>query len=195
MLMTSAHSARRRVAAIGLIGGVLTLGGLPVTTADAAPSKGCKPAKGKPAYPPGKCKRKSISDGHADRGEHLKAYSGEGEFDKGKKVKVELHSTTYSVGTVTVDSSGGATVTFTVPKSMATGAHNVVFTGPFFGRTRSVSVPFSVNKPVGAAHAAGGGLATTGFEIGAASLLGVGLVGAGTAAVLSSRKRKTALPA
>ncbi|MGB8652676.1 MAG: hypothetical protein WCD35_18665, partial [Mycobacteriales bacterium] len=148
------------------------------------PGPGCKPQQGKPAYPPGQCKKGSVSDSTARPGESLTAQSGEGEFDNGSHVAVELHSQTVALGTVTTNSAGNAVVSFKVPTSLAAGTHEVVFTGPFFGASRSVSVPFTV---VGK-----DGLPFTGFEVTAASLLGVGLVGAGTASVLVGRRRKGA---
>ena len=176
------RTATRLFAAIA-IAGLTTLASAPALAAP--PPPGCKPEHGKPAYPPGQCKKAAITDSTATPGQSLTAYSGEGQFDPGSSANAELRSTPKSLGTVTVDSAGAASVTFTVPTDLSTGAHSVVFTGPFFGVNRSVAVNFQV---VGA----GAGLPLTGFEMGAAALLGVGLLGAGTIAVVSGRRRRLA---
>ena len=54
----------------------------------APPPPGCKPVKGKPAYPPGQCKPKSISDSSATNGQSITVYSGEGAFDPGAVLTV-----------------------------------------------------------------------------------------------------------
>jgi hypothetical protein len=174
------------------ITGVATLSLAPAALA-APPGPGCKPVKGKPAYPPGQCKKKAISDSSPSRGEDVTAYSGEGEFTDGQPVEVELHSKVYALGTVTADGAGAATVTFKIPSGISNGNHAVVFTGDFLGTRRSVSVGLAITG--GSTASNGGGLPFTGFELGAASLLGAGLLGAGTVAVISGRKRKTGLTA
>lgn len=181
----------------------------------APPSPGCKPVAGKPAYPPGQCKKAAVT-GDTSPGGRAVGYSGEGQFDKGSTTSTELHSTVVAMGNLRVDLSGAATLRFTVPASFAPGAHSVVFKGTFFGQPRTVTVPFIVPVSGGTTSAvsggttsagaggsasggsgvsggttsAGSGLPLTGFELGAASLLGVGLLGAGTVAVLSGRKKK-----
>ncbi|MCU1596178.1 MAG: hypothetical protein JWO12_3570 [Frankiales bacterium] len=169
------------------VAGLATLTLAPSAVA-APPGTGCKPVQGKPAYPPGQCKKPAISDSSPSRGEKVTVYSGEGEFTKDSSVTVELHSTVYSLGTVTADSTGGATVSFTIPSSISTGRHAVVFSGDALGLPNTVSVGLTVSG-----SSAGGGLPFTGFELGAASLLGAGLLGAGTLAVVSGRKRKDGL--
>ena len=171
------------------VAGVTTLAvATPVLAAP--PGPGCAPQQGKPAYPPGQCKKGAVSDSTATPGQPLTASSGEGQFDNDSAVSVELHSKTVALGTVTTNSAGEAVVTFKVPASLGAGQHEVAFTGPFFGVNRTVSVPFTV---VGSATA-GSGLPFTGFGVTAASLLGVALIGAGTASVLVGR-RKVASPA
>lgn len=178
-----ARSINRALAAVA-VAGVSTLAvATPVLAAP--PGPGCAPQAGKPAYPPGQCKKAAVSDSTATPGQPLTASSGEGQFDNNSSVSVELHSTTVALGTVTTNSAGEAVVTFTVPKSLGAGRHEVAFTGQFFGVTRTVAVPFTV---VGGATAAGT-LPFSGFGLTAASLVGVGLIGAGTASVLVGRRR------
>jgi hypothetical protein len=172
------------------VAGLATLAVAPAAVA-APPGPGCKPVKGKPAYPPGQCKKASTSDSTPTRGETVTFYSGEGQFTPGSTVHVRLGNT--DLGTVTADSSGAATFTFKIPSNLRAGKHAIVFTGDALGSANSVSVPFTVTGSGTAV--AGSGLPFTGFELGAASLLGAGLLGAGTVAVVSGRKRKTDLSA
>ncbi|MFN2537280.1 MAG: hypothetical protein ABR549_03890 [Mycobacteriales bacterium] len=182
-----ARTTSRALAGLA-VAGLAVLSAAPAIAAP--PGPGCAPERGRPAYPPGQCKKPAVSDSTVTPGEPLTASSGEGQFDKGKKVKATGHSTPFSIATTSANSAGEAVVTFTVPSNLPAGQHSVVFTGPFFGTTRSVSVPFTV---VGSTSASD--LPFTGFQIGAASLLGVGLVGAGTISVLAGRRRKALVPA
>lgn len=175
------RTATRLFAAIALAG-LTTLVSAPALAAP--PSPGCNPAPGQPAYPPGQCADPAVSDSTATPGQTITVYSGEAQFDAGSTVTAELDGA-QALGTVTADEGGGATITFKVPDGTSVGRHSVVFTGGFFGVNRSVSVSFQV---VGAA--AGGGLPLTGFEVGAAALLGIGLLGGGTIAVVSGRRRR-----
>lgn len=171
------------------VAGLATLAVAPAAVA-APPGPGCKPVKGKPAYPPGQCKKAATSDSTPGVGEDITVDSGEGEFTDGTDVNVTFESKTIALGTVKANSAGLATITFKVP-SVAAGTHHVVFRGDFLGTPNTVSVTLQVHG----AAAAGAGLPFTGFELGAASLLGAGLLGAGTVAVVSGRKRKTGLSA
>src|SRR5687767_1348724 len=106
------RTATRLLAAVA-VAGLTTLVSAPALAAP--PSPGCKPEMGKPAYPPGLCKKAAVSDSTATRGQSMTVYSGEGHFDPNSSVDVELRSTPQSLGTVTAGEDGGATVTFKVP--------------------------------------------------------------------------------
>lgn len=177
----------RVLAAVSVAG--LTSLAVAIPASAAPPPSGCKPVAGKPAYPPGQCKKPGVSDSTAQPGQSLTATSGEGQFDPGSTVTVIVtgpDGQKLNLGSVTVNSAGEAVVTFKVPTSWGSGSATISFTGPFGGVTRSVNVPFKVTGAGGG----GSSLPFTGFGITAASLLGVGLVGAGTASVLVGRKRK-----
>ena len=94
---------------------------------------------------------------------------------------------------LTADDSGTVSGTVTIP-SDASGSCTITLTGPSSsGGVQVVSLPVTVSSA--AAGAADPGLPFTGFELGAASVLGAGLLGAGTIAVLAGRKRKDGLAA
>jgi hypothetical protein len=54
-------------------------------------------------------------------------------FSVGEKVTAVLHSTPVTVGTATANSHGSVELSFTVPKSLATGGHTVTLTGASSG--------------------------------------------------------------
>lgn len=103
------------------------------------------------------------------------------------KVTGLLESTPQNLGTFTADGSGHLTATFKIPASTPAGLHHVVMTGKdASGKTLVYSIPITIT------NAAGSGIPFTGAEVGIASLLGAALVGAGTLAVVTSRRRKAA---
>ena len=110
-------------------------------------------------------------------------------FKAGSAVTFVLHSAAANLGTFTANASGSVTASLTVPSGFAAGAHTLTASGVApDGSARILSAPLTVK-------ASGSSLPFTGFELGAASLLGAGLLGAGTLAVMSGRKRKTGLAA
>jgi hypothetical protein len=187
-----ARTALRRAAAC--VGVVLGLALGPQALAD--PDPGCKPQHGKPAYPPGQCKKGGTSPSTAAHGQRVTAASGQGQFTPGTAVAVELHSHVVRLPVTTADSLGEATVAFIVPASLLPGRHQVVFTGDFFGTRRSVAVPFDVTDSVTALPRtdgptfAGIALPRTGASIATAAGLGIGLVGLGSATAASARRRR-----
>ena len=64
-------------------------------------------------------------------------------FAPGEEVGVTLLSTPRSLGTVTADDAGAASITFEVLASDGAGEHHVVFSGP----SGSVSIPFTLVLP------------------------------------------------
>lgn len=133
-------------------------------------------------------------------------------FAAGETVTGVLHSAPVDLGSVKADASGTATLRFTVPSALATGAHDVVLTGATSGL--SASVTFEVTRqavapqavtaptsstttpsaaPVTPAVGSGPQLAASGLDRDAAlrqTLAGVGLVLAGAAAVYAGRRRR-----
>jgi hypothetical protein len=113
-------------------------------------------------------------------------------FAPGSKVDVRFNG--QSVGTYTADATGAVRFAFKVP-NVAAGSYQVLVRGvDATGAAHLVSLPLTVTGAAAVAGS-GSGLPFTGFELGAASLLGAGLLGAGTVAVVSGRKRKTGLTA
>ena len=68
-------------------------------------------------------------------------------FAPGEEVGVTLFSTPRSLGTVTANDAGVASITFEVLASDGAGEHHVVFSGP----SGSVSIPFTLVLPEGVA--------------------------------------------
>ena len=68
-------------------------------------------------------------------------------FAPGEEVGVTLLSTPRSLGTVTADDAGVASITFEVLASDGAGEHHVEFTGP----SGTVTVPFTLVLPAAAA--------------------------------------------
>ncbi len=68
-------------------------------------------------------------------------------FGAGEEVEVTLFSTPRSLGTVTADDAGAVSISFEVLASDGAGEHHVVFSGP----SGSVSIPFTLVLPEGAA--------------------------------------------
>lgn len=108
-----------------------------------------------------------------------------GGFVAGSKVRVFVGGVL--VGTFTADANGNVFATFRLPAGVRRGNVPITATGGGVTVTRTINV--LGNGSVG--QGAGGGLPFTGAEIGVASLLGFGLVGAGGVAVIAGRRRKS----
>lgn len=94
-------------------------------------------------------------------------------------------STFVQTGTFHVPASGHLVVAVHVPASTPAGSHHIVLNG-----ISKAGTPLAVLFPIRVLAAGGSGLPLTGAEVGAASLLAAGLLGAGTVAVVVSRRRK-----
>ena len=71
-------------------------------------------------------------------------------FDPGSTVTITAFSTAVNVGSVTVDSSGVASGTLTVPLGLNPGVHRVTFEGTNNGSPRSIDVLIQINgRPTG----------------------------------------------
>ncbi len=78
----------------------------------------------------------------ADIGPGAATFGASG-FTAGEEVAVTLHSTPRSLGTVTANANGVASITFEVLASDGAGEHRVEFSGP----SGTVSVPFTLVLP------------------------------------------------
>jgi hypothetical protein len=124
-------------------------------------------------------------------------------FGASEKVSAVLHSAPIALNTVTANAAGTAVVTFTVPTTLATGAHSVVLTGVTTGLTSTVSftvtaapVTPGTSTPTVPAPAGSGaqGLANSGLDGQQAlveALIGLGCVIVGAGAVYFGRRRRT----
>ena len=161
----------------------LALGGLTsltmISPAHAAP---CPPA----TYPPGvPCIPFTITVTVVVDGQTFTITVGG--YKAGSAVEFVIHSSPKSLGTFTADAAGNVTATLQLPTDVPAGQHVLTASGVGpDGKPRILSSPLAVK-----AKSAGSGIPFTGFELGAASLLGAGLLGAGTIALVSGRKRQS----
>lgn len=122
-----------------------------------------------------------------------------GGFASGEKVNVVVSSDPVTVGQPTANSSGGVSLTFTLPSSVTAGSHTVTLTGVTSGAT--VSSPFTVTAAPAASTsttsttAVRATIVRTGADdaTGQAMLAG-GLLVIGGAMVLSTRRRRIVYP-
>ncbi|MDT7537975.1 MAG: hypothetical protein QOI82_1560 [Actinomycetota bacterium] len=135
---------RATTAALMLSGVLLASSAAPAVAAPAPHP--CKASQGKPPYPPGQCKKGSVSNPNAHPGEQQVAFSGDGEFDPGSTVRGENHSKVQQLGTTTADQMGGATFTFTIPQDADNGSHEVLFFGTLDGQAHQASVMYTVSR-------------------------------------------------
>lgn len=158
-------------------------------------------------YPPGSCEEPvqvtAVSDSTPARGQQMRATSGTGSFDPGTQVEYGVRSTYIRLGTTTVDATGAADATFTLPTSLADGQHHVVFTGVKNGVPTTVRLPVTVSGGATGASTsrtvvdsrAGllGALPRTGSQdlvpVGAAGITLI-VVGAGVAVVARRRRQE-----
>jgi LPXTG-motif cell wall-anchored protein len=114
-------------------------------------------------------------------------------FDGDNAVNGYIHSVRVFVGHASTNASGAATLTFTVPTSLATGTHTFQMVGAQTGDSRSVT--FTVLPAVSAAGgsgSSGSGLPFTGGNgIWAMTATGVGLVLIGGFALIGVRRRRS----
>ena len=114
-------------------------------------------------------------------------------FAAGEKVSAVVHSNPVSVGSATASGAGTATISFTVPASLATGTHTIVLTGATSGLSSSVT--FSVSAAPSTPGASPGGpiLAATGLssrQLITEALIGLGLIVAGAGALYAGKRRR-----
>lgn len=101
-------------------------------------------------------------------------------------VTVTINGQTVTLGTFVADANGDVSANVALPNSVKAGSYTITASGvDASGAARVLTSAITV------AASTGGGLPFTGQEIGIASLLGAGLVGAGSVAVVAGRRRKS----
>lgn len=107
-------------------------------------------------------------------------------------VEIDLLSQHVHLGTVQANGNGELDTTVTIPSDLAPGDHTLRLSGTNAqGQEQVVEVALTVQEP----GEQRGGLAATGMDSGLGVLLGVGLLGAGAAAVYGARRRQANLGA
>jgi LPXTG-motif cell wall-anchored protein len=139
------------------------------------------------AYPPGggdlALSSSSVGQGGSDTGQ------GSG-FTANELVNAYVFSAHIFVGTTTANAAGVATLTFKVPKSLATGAHHVEFVGQTSGQIDIAPLTVTAAKTV--PSSSGSTLPFTGgSDIWQLTAIGAGLVLLGGGAVVGVRRRRT----
>ena len=101
-------------------------------------------------------------------------------------------------GTFTTDANGTFSGSVPIPDDAEAGSCTITVSGTGMngaGRVVTSEITITGASTGGSSTGSGGDLPFTGFELGAASVLGAGLLGAGTIAVIAGRKRKDGLNA
>lgn len=204
-----------RVAAIGAalaLAGVALLG--TSGPASAAPSpKPSQSACPNPGgnYPPGqcggpaKCDKARVSMGDSTPAPGQKTHVHGECFQPNSDVEVYNDSSRRSLGTFRTNADGVFDGDIIIPRDLSAGLHNLVVEGTATGgAATSASAPYVVNVDTvidlpntgGAGPGAGGngngglGLPRTGAEIALTTLIGIGCIGLGAAAIASGRRRR-----
>ena len=140
------------------------------------------------AYPPGNNSNASLSDTSTSGGETVTG-SDSGN-DAGEQVNGYVHSARVFVGSTTANASGVATLTFTIPKSLASGTHTFQLVGQSSGHVGSVT--FTVTKSGSSSPASNGsGLPFTGGnDIWQMTAAGAGLILVGGGVLMVVRRRR-----
>lgn len=108
------------------------------------------------------------------------------------EVDVILLSQPRHVDTIAVNADGELTDAVTIPSDVAPGRHTLRLSGlNAQGEEQNVDIALNIQ----AAGAQQDGLATTGMSSGTGVMVGIGLLGAGAAAVYAARRRQANLTA
>ena len=192
-----AHTVTRGLSALAL-GGFMTLSlAGPAWAADPTPVSGQCPAGYTVSQDGTTCSPGTQSGSTVDPGGTITIVAPG--FGPNSPVTITVCGKPYTTGgPFSAGSDGTFSGTVTVPSDTSAGSCTIVVsgTGPN-GAARAVSFPITVTSSGtgGGSGNGGGGLPFTGFELGAASVLGAGLLGAGTIALIAGRKRKDGLNA
>lgn len=158
-------------------GSLFALGAAPASAAPAIP-----------AYGPGPCTvNVTITPHQVARGGHITITISGTCF--GDSFTVTIHSTPVVLGTITTDSAGNGSGTFTIPTNLSPGPHTVTV-GDSSGNAGSVSIVVT-GQPTGGPGTGGNGhLPSTGSNAALESGIGAGAVATGGLLVLAVRKRR-----
>ena len=121
-------------------------------------------------------------------------------FQPSEIVNIQVHSNPIELGTVTADSAGAFSATFTLPAGLPAGAHAIIATGETSGITaqiaftlaaasQSPAAPASTVAPVTAPASS---LPYTGTDVALSVSVGAGALVLGGLLVLSARRRRNA---
>jgi LPXTG-motif cell wall-anchored protein len=140
------------------------------------------------AYPPGNSSNASLSDTSTSPGQTVTGQDNGN--DAGEQVNGYVHSARVFVGSTTANANGVATLTFTIPRSLASGTHTFQLVGETSGHVGSVT--FTIAKSGSNAPASSGsGLPFTGGnDIWQLTAAGAGLILVGGTALLVVRRRR-----
>jgi LPXTG-motif cell wall-anchored protein len=122
-------------------------------------------------------------------------------FQPGEIVNVQVFSTPQELGTITANSAGAVSQTFTLPAGLPAGLHTVVATGETSGLTASAqftlasptaapSSTSSTTAEAAAAAAPSSSLPTTGIDAALGVALGAGAIAVGGLLVMAARRRR-----
>lgn len=120
-------------------------------------------------------------------------------FTPGEIINVQVFSTPQELGTMTANSAGAASQTFTLPAGLPAGVHTVVATGETSGLTASAQ--FTLTSPSAApasattttapaAAAPSSSLPTTGINAALGVAIGAGAIALGGLLVIAARRRR-----
>jgi LPXTG-motif cell wall-anchored protein len=106
---------------------------------------------------------------------------------------ITLHSASITLGTIDTDASGAGSGAFTIPSSLASGAHTIVVSDSV-GDSSAIAITVAGTAAVAtpAASQGSGSLPLTGTDAAALGAVGAGAIGLGGMLVLSSRRRRAA---
>jgi LPXTG-motif cell wall-anchored protein len=166
----------------------------------------CGPGQGQPpAYPPGQPGSASASDDTPVQNQRITFTAAPGTFDPGSQARACLRDSSgrvFSLGLVTVNPNGSATISFNIPSDAAAGTAVLSFQGVRGGSYADVSDTITI-RAAGASAAAPGRTGSTGSQARSAALprtgadqlvplsvLGGSLVLAGAGVVVASRRRR-----
>jgi hypothetical protein len=172
-----------------LVSGAAALG-IAFAGAPALAAAGCAAGQ----YPPGG-HAKGVSTEEVRAGTSEEAHVGACTFDAGSNGDYGVESAYQRVGGFTASTTGAVSVSFTVPRNLEPGSHDVVFRGERGGQPVEVRVPFLVVDASGDSGIAGNalGLPRTGEAFLPMTTTGLLLVAIGTMLVAAVRRRRSKL--
>jgi hypothetical protein len=111
-------------------------------------------------------------------------------FAPGEQVVITLHSKTYTLATVTTDTSGAFSAAVTLPDGV-TGSHQITAAGVQDSAKGKITISNCGGQGTAGQGAGSGGLSNTGVAVLSMAGVGVLLLIGGTFLVISARRRRT----